>query len=108
MNIPCIITRYAQERTFTTLIGECRTARDLELQQLPEEGALVEDRFPNRYAAAFFGHIDDDVLARAVANRTPFTADLSFHLSPSRDGAYTYQKVNIRTITTPSSTLNGR
>ena len=96
MKIKCYIKNYTQERCFTGKNGE-RVVRDITLTKV-SDNPLIEEKYPNEFLAAYFSHIDDDVLNRAAANKTVFTFDLSFRVQPSQDGTWAKQRVTIENI----------
>lgn len=96
MKVKCIIKSYTQERSFTGKNGE-RVVRDVVLTQVGDN-PLVEEKFPNEFYAAYFAHIDDDVLSRAKTNQSIFTYDLSFRVHETQDG-WLRQRVSIENIT---------
>ena len=96
MKFTCTIKSYAQERIFTGKNGE-RVVRDIVLTKV-SDNPLIEEKYPNEFVAAYYSHIDDDVLNRAVANKTCFVFDLSFRVQPSQDGTWLKQRVSIENI----------
>ena len=97
MKFKCTIKSYSQERTFTGKNGE-RVVRDIVLTKV-SDNPLIEQKYPDEFVAAYFAHIDDDVLNRNVRNNTCFMFDLSFRVQPSQDGTWQKQRVTIENIT---------
>jgi hypothetical protein len=96
MQIKCFIKSYTQERTFVGRNGE-RVVRDMVLTKV-SDNPLVAEKYPNEFYAAYFHHIDDDVLYRAANNKTAFVFDLSFRVTESQDGKWLHQRVAIENI----------
>ena len=97
MKLKCYIKSYTSERTFNGKNGE-RPVRDIVLTKV-SDNPLVEEKYPNEFIAGYFTHIDNDVLSRAVNNKTVLVFDLTFRVVESQDGKWLRQRVTIENIT---------